>query len=71
MKTYKIPTTFTFRGVFKVKARSKGEAIEYVTKHCGMVMGGHNIHSTLPDDDVDWDFPIHPEKLVSKNIKTE
>ena len=64
MKTYDIPTEFTFHGVFKVKARSKAEAVEHVTLHCGMVMGSRGVHSSLPDDDVDWDFPIHPEKTV-------
>lgn len=68
MKTYNILTEFTFKGVFKVKAQSKAEAIEYVTLHCGMVMGAEGVHSTLPDDEVDWEFPIHPEKTVKTKI---
>lgn len=63
MKTYSVETTFTFRGTFDVKAKSKLEAIEKVEKHCGLVIGG-DIHSSLPDEDVTWNFPIHPEKKV-------
>lgn len=63
MKTYSVETTFTFRGTFDVKAKSKLEAIEMIEKHCGLVIGG-DIHSSLPDEDVTWDFPTHPEKKV-------
>jgi hypothetical protein len=58
-----VKTLFIFDGTFSVKADNKSQAKEYVEKHCGLVIGGH-IHSTLPDEDVDWDFPIHPEKII-------
>lgn len=64
MKTYSVETTFTFRGTFDVKAKSKLEAIEKVEKHCSLVIGRGKIHSSLPDEDVTWSFPIHPEKKV-------
>ena len=31
-----------------------------VIQDCGMVMGG-NIHSTLPDEEINWAFSTHPE----------
>jgi hypothetical protein len=40
-------------------------AAEYVEKHCGLVLGG-TIHSSLPFDEVDWEFPIHPRIGVGK-----
>lgn len=63
MKEFKIKTRFVFEGVFKIKADNMNQAIEYVNKHCGLVMGG-DIHTTLPDDMVDWDFRCHPKKEI-------
>jgi hypothetical protein len=54
-----------FSGEFFVKAESKAEAKEYVEKHCGLVIGG-DIHSSLSDEDVDWDFPVYPDKAVGR-----
>jgi len=65
MHQYAVKTRFSFSGTFFVVAQSKEEAKEFVEKHCGMVnIGG--IHSTLPCEDVDWDFPIHPDKIVDR-----
>jgi len=63
MKIYKVPVKYIFEGAYFIKANSKGEAAENAEKHCSLVMGGY-IHSTLPDDDVDWDFACHPEKII-------
>jgi len=65
MRRYAVKTRFMFEGCFFVCAENKEQAKEYVNKHCGLVIGG-KIHSTLPDDKVDWDFPIHPETLTGK-----
>jgi hypothetical protein len=62
---YKVQTKFVFNGIFTIEAENKEQAREYIDKHCGLVIGG-DIHSTLPDDMVDWDFPIHPETLTGK-----
>lgn len=67
MKEYTVETTFTFSGTFKVKAETKQEARELVTTSCGLVMGG-GIHSTLSDDEIDWDFETHPTKKI-KSVK--
>lgn len=64
MKTYTVKTKFVFEGKFYIKAESKPQAKEFVQKHCGLIIG-RNIHSTLPDSDVDWDFPTHPKKIIS------
>ena len=32
-------------------------------KRCGLVLGGE-IHSSLPNDEVDWEFDVHPEKII-------
>jgi hypothetical protein len=64
MKVHEVPVRFSFDGVFKVKAKTKALAEEYVRLHCGMVMGERGVHSSLPEEDIDWDFPIHPEKTI-------
>jgi hypothetical protein len=62
-RNYAVKTRFVFTSTFFVRAGNKAEAEEYVENHCGLVLGG-GIHSTLPDDTVDWDFPMHPEKAI-------
>lgn len=62
-KVYTVKTKFVFAGEFRIKAESKEQAKEYVAKHCGLCLGG-DIHSTLPSDDVDWEFSVHPEKII-------
>lgn len=63
MAKYRLQTHFVFSGYFDVEADSITEAKRKITDHCGLVMGGH-IHTTLPDEDVDWDFSIHPDKEI-------
>jgi len=60
MYQYAVKTRFSFSGTFFVVAQSKEEAKEFVEKHCGMVIS-EGIHSTLPAEDVDWDFPVHAQ----------
>lgn len=62
-RIYTVPVRYVFRGEFKIQAASKAQAEEYAEKHCGLVLGG-DIHSSLPDEMVNWDFPVHPEKIV-------
>jgi len=64
-KRYAVRTRFAFDGLFLVSAVNEARAREYVEKHCGLVLGG-NIHSTLSEEAVDWDFPVHPEKSVGR-----
>lgn len=67
-KFYDVPTRFVFDGKFRIKANSQEQADDYVQKHCGLVLGGP-IHTTLPDEDVDWEFNVHPEKIAIKKSK--
>jgi hypothetical protein len=62
-KEYTVKTKFIFEGEFYVEAESREQALEFVGKHYGLVIGG-NIHSTLPDEDVNWNFDVHPKKIV-------
>lgn len=61
MKKYSIKTKFIFEGEFYIIADSKGQAKEYVRKHCGLV---GDIHTTLPDEICDWEFNVHPDKII-------
>jgi hypothetical protein len=63
-KKYGVQTRFVFDGVFIIQAENKIRAKEYVEKHCGLVIG-RGIHSSLSKEDVDWDFPVHPDKMVT------
>ena len=62
-KEYTVPMTFVFKGEFYIKAKSQEQANEYAEKHCGLVLGG-DIHSSLPDEDVNWNFSCHPDKIL-------
>lgn len=63
-KEYTIKTKFVFNGEFYITAESKEQAKEYVMKHCGCVLGVDNIHTSLPDEICDWNFDVHPNKIV-------
>ena len=64
MKTYTVKTRFVFEGAFEVQAADRQEASRIVENECGVVLGG-NIHTSAGEDTVsDWNFPIHPEKMI-------
>jgi hypothetical protein len=62
---YEVKTKFVFSGHFTVETDNMDQAKEFVHKHCGMTITS-GIHSTLPPDEVDWDFSIHPEKITGR-----
>lgn len=59
-RVYRVRTRYIFEGVFEVVAESREEARQKVIHDCGMVMDG-NVHSTLPDEEINWAFSTHPE----------
>jgi hypothetical protein len=61
-KEFEVEVSYVFKGKFFIKAESQEEANENAEKHCGLVLG-RDIHSTL-NEDVNWDFPVHPEKII-------
>lgn len=67
-RIYRIRTQYIFEGVFEVLAESREEARQKVLPDCGLVMGG-NIYSTLPDEEVNWAFDIHPEKRIGEIVQ--
>jgi len=64
-RVYRVRTQYIFEGVFEVVAESKEEARQIVRQNCGLIMGG-NIHSTLPDEKVNWAFSTHPEVRMGR-----
>lgn len=64
LRKFKVRVAFVTRGHFEVAAKNRAEAVEHVSRHCGMVLKMGCIHSSLPDELVGWDFPAHPEKKV-------
>ena len=67
---YRVRTQYIFEGVFDVVAESKEDARKKVLQNCGLVMGG-SIHSTLPDDEINWAFDIHPNKQIDGITKVQ
>lgn len=63
MTKYKVNVRYIFEGTYTVVAEDREEAETMVTEDCGLVLGG-NIHTTLDDDDVDWNFGCHPDLQV-------
>lgn len=59
-RVYRVRTQYVFEGVFEVVAESEEEARHKVILDCGLVMGG-NVHSTLPDEEINWAFSTHSE----------
>jgi len=69
-KVYRVRTRDIFEGVFEIVAESKEEARQKVLQDCGLVMNG-SIHSTLPDDEINWAFDRHPNKRISRIMKVQ
>jgi hypothetical protein len=67
MTVYRVKKQYVFEGNFYIEADSKEEAREYSEKHCGMTIGP--ISSSLPYEDIDWDFNVHPVKERTLKIK--
>ncbi|ERJ66467.1 hypothetical protein [Porphyromonas gingivalis] len=59
-RVYRVRTRYIFEGVFEVSAESREETRHKVILDCGLVMGG-SIHSTLPDEEINWAFSTHPD----------
>ena len=66
-RVYRVRTQYIFEGVFEMVAESREDARQKVIQNCGLVMGG-NIHSTLPDEEVNWAFSTHPEVRTEDDI---
>lgn len=69
-RIYRIRTQYIFEGVFEALAESREEARQKVLQDWGLVMG-RNIYSTLPDEEVNWAFDIHPKRIGRIEKKTE
>ena len=73
-KVYRVRTQYVFEGVFEVVAESREEARQKVIQDCGLVMGGY-VHSTLPDEEINWAFYTHPEvrmgRITTQEERTE
>lgn len=61
---YKFPVKLTFDGFVEVNAENEALAREYVEKHFGCA--GINLQTTI--EDLDWDFPVHPEKKIGEKL---
>lgn len=65
MSKYRVKVKFSFTGYFVIDAETGNNTNVIIADHCGLVMGG-NIHTTMPEQVLDWYFPVQPEKEVLK-----
>lgn len=63
MAKYDVRVRYAFEGTYTVVAEDHEEAVQMVSEECGLVLGG-NIHTILDDEDVDWNFGIHPDTQI-------
>ncbi len=63
MKDYAIKVKFIFEGEVIVKAETKEEAKEIIKSDFNNTLG--EIGTGIYGDEIkDWNFPIHPEKII-------
>ena len=67
---YRIRMRYIFEGVYELISESKEDARQKVLQNCGLVMGG-SIHSTLPDDEINWAFDKRPNKRIDRITKVQ
>lgn len=70
MKKIEVKVRYLFEGTYIVAADDRNEARTMVTRDCGLVLGG-NIHTTLDDDEVDWEFDVHPDIQILSYTEKE
>ena len=70
MKKIEVKVRYLFEGTYTVTADNRNEARTMVTRDCGLVLGG-NIHTTLDDDEVDWEFDVHPDMQILSYTEKE
>lgn len=70
MKKIEVKVRYLFEGTYTVAADDRNEARTMVTRDCGLVLGG-DIHTTLDDDDVDWEFDVHPDIQILSYTEKE
>jgi len=56
--------------VFELIAESKEDARQKILQNCGLVMGG-SIHSTLPDDEINWAFDRQRKEAKESRRKAQ
>ncbi len=71
MAKYDIKVRYVFEGTYAVVAEDCEKAKRMITEDCGLVMGG-NIHTSLSDELVNWDFDTHPDvQILSYKVQDE
>ena len=70
MKKIEVKVRYLFEGTYTVAADDRNEARTMVTRDCGLVLGG-NIHTTRDDDEVDWEFDVHPDMQILSYTEKE
>lgn len=70
MKKIEVKVRYLFEGTYTVAADDRNEARTMVTRDCGLVLGG-NIHTTLDDDEVHWEFDVHPDMQILSYTEKE
>lgn len=64
---YRVPVRFVIEGYFLIEAESAKSAYQTVKDGCGMISPA--IQAPMTEDVKDWNFPMHPNKIISKVTK--
>ena len=65
MSKHRVPVTYRFSGYYGIEAASQEQVEGFAHENCGLVMG-RGTHSSMPDEDVDWEFPGHPDEVAGE-----
>jgi hypothetical protein len=66
MNIYRIDVKYIFDGYCLVKADSAADAKTTLQRDFGGMLAGHIDSGTTDEDDVNWEFPIHPDVKMSR-----
>jgi len=63
MPKFIVGVQYSLIGHYVIEADNANEARMKAMYDCGCVVS-NGIHSSLPDDEVNWDFPVHTDEKV-------
>ena len=63
LRVFTVPVKFSVEGEFEIVESSFEAAVARVMEDGGLTVGG-DIHDSMDDDRINWDFPRHMDKEV-------
>ncbi|MCE2615718.1 hypothetical protein LO761_02160 [Bacteroidaceae bacterium 14-104] len=60
---YRARTLYVLKVYLRSQPQTERKPNGKILEDCGMVMG-RGVHSTLPDEQINWAFDTHPEERI-------